>query len=106
MSEVNMIYVGVCHYYATGEGVTIYVACGSEESIRKSIPEYFHQGLTLLSPSDWVKAHNGDTFDEHYQSNAQVLKTYLPVLWKQIEERALKNGPHMDFFMQHYFNYS
>ncbi|HBC3930434.1 TPA: hypothetical protein KD853_003579, partial [Vibrio parahaemolyticus] len=55
-----MFYVGVSHYYATGEGVTIYVASGSEESIRESIPEYFHQGLTILTPSEWLKAAAGD----------------------------------------------
>lgn len=32
-----MYYVGVCRYFATGEGVTIYVVSGSEESIRKAI---------------------------------------------------------------------
>ena len=42
-----MFHVGVSHNYATGEGVTIYVASGSEESIRAAIPEYFHQGLTI-----------------------------------------------------------
>lgn len=42
-----MFYIGVSHYYATGEGVTIYVASGSEEAIRAAIPEYFHQGLTI-----------------------------------------------------------
>ena len=45
-----MFYVGVSHYFATGEGFTIYVTSGSEEAIRKSIPEYFHQGLTILTP--------------------------------------------------------
>ena len=34
-----MFYIGVSYYYATGEGVTIYVASGSEEFIRESIPE-------------------------------------------------------------------
>ncbi|MCC3857340.1 hypothetical protein IB289_13160 [Vibrio parahaemolyticus] len=101
-----MFYVGVSHYYATGEGVTIYVASGTEESIRKAIPEYYHQGLTLLTPSDWVKAADGDCVDEYYQSAAEVLKTYLPVLWKQIEERALERGCYLEFFMKHHFNYA
>lgn len=47
-----MFYIGVSHYYAMGEGVTIYVASGSEESILAAIPEYFHQGLTILPPSE------------------------------------------------------
>ncbi|WP_234942867.1 hypothetical protein, partial [Vibrio anguillarum] len=106
MLGVNMFYVGVSHYYATGEGVTIYVASGSEESIRKAIPEYFHQGLTLLTPSDWLKAADGDCVDEYYQSDAEVLKAYLPMLWKQIEERALERGCYLEFFMKHHFNYA
>ena len=43
-----MFYIGVSHYYATGEGVTIYVASGSEEAIRESIPVYFHGSVVLL----------------------------------------------------------
>ena len=101
-----MLYIGVSHYYATGEGVTIYVASGSEESVWESIPEYFHQGLTILTPSDWLKAAAGDCKDEYQQSDAEVLKTYLPVLWKQIEERALERGCYLDFFMKHHFNYA
>lgn len=85
-----MFYIGVSHYYATGEGLTIYVACGSEESIRAAIPEYFHLGLTILTPSEWLKAAAGDCEDEYHQSEAEDLKTYLPILWKQIEERALE----------------
>ncbi|HBH7879385.1 TPA: hypothetical protein KDX61_002958 [Vibrio parahaemolyticus] len=101
-----MFYIGVSHYYATGEGVTIYVASGSEESIRAAIPEYFHQGLTILTPTDWLKAAAGDCVDEYHQSDAEVLKTYLPALWKQIEERALERGCYLDFFMKHHFNYA
>lgn len=78
-----MFYIGVSHYYATGEGVTIYVASGSEESVRESIPEYYHQGLTILTPSDWLKAAAGDCKDEYHQSDAEVLKTYLPTTWKR-----------------------
>ena len=101
-----MFYIGVSHYYATGEGVTIYVASGSEESVRESIPEYYHQGLTILTPSDWLKAADGDCKDECHQSDAEVLKTYLPVLWKQIEERAVERGGYLNFFMKHHFNYA
>ncbi|ASG07618.1 hypothetical protein CEQ50_08615 [Vibrio anguillarum] len=99
-----MFYVGVCHYYATGEGFKIYVASGSEESIRKAIPEYFHQRLTLLTPSEWLKASIGES--KYHQSDVKVLKTYLPVLWKQIEERALGRGCQLNFFMEYHFNYA
>lgn len=99
-----MFYIGVCHYYATGEGVTIYVACGSEASIRAAIPEYFHKGLTILTPSEWIKAGNRDCEDQYHQSDAKILKTHLPILWKQIEERTLKRGCQLDFFMKHQFN--
>ncbi|MEK1972784.1 hypothetical protein WOB87_06715 [Vibrio parahaemolyticus] len=101
-----MFYIGVSHYYATGEGVMIYVASGSEDSIRAAIPEYFHQALTILTPAEWLKAATGDCVDEYNQSDAEVLKTYLPVLWKQIEERALERGCYLDFFMKHHFNYA
>ncbi|MBF4436478.1 hypothetical protein ERJ77_18655, partial [Vibrio anguillarum] len=63
-----MFYIGVSHYYATGEGLTMYVASGSEESIRAVIPEYFHLGLTILTPSEWLKAAAGDCEDEYHQS--------------------------------------
>ena len=101
-----MFHVGVSHNYATGEGVTIYVASGSEESIRAAIPEYFHQGLTIWTPWEWLKAADGDCEDEYPQSDAEFLKTYLPVLWKQIEERASERGCYLDFFMKHHFNYA
>ncbi|SBS27201.1 hypothetical protein MSP8887_00570 [Marinomonas spartinae] len=101
-----MFYVGVSRYFATGEGVTIYVASGSEESIRNAIPEYFRQGLTLLTPSDWIKAAGGDCVDEYHQSEAEVLKIYLPILWKQIEEIALGREFNLDFFMKYHFNYA
>lgn len=101
-----MFYVGVSHYFATGEGCTIYVASGSEESIRKSIPEYFQRGLTILTPSEWLKAATRDCNDEYHRHVAEILKTYLPVLWKQIEERALERGCHLEFFMKHHFNYA
>ena len=90
----------------TGEGFTIYVTSGSEEAIRKSIPEYFHQGLTILTPSEWLKAATGDCDDEYHQCNAKIIKTYLPELWRQIEERALGRGCHVEFFMKHHFNYA
>lgn len=67
IKEVAMFYVGVSHYFATGEGFTIYVTSGSEEAIRKSIPESFHQGLTILTPSEWLKAATGDCDDEYPQ---------------------------------------
>ncbi|CAH6827129.1 hypothetical protein REH77_11445 [Vibrio alginolyticus] len=101
-----MFYIGVSHYYATGEGVVIYVASGSEKEIRSAIPEYFHQGLTILTPSEWLKAEAGDYEDEYHQSDVEVLQTYLPVLWSQIEERALGRGCGLDFYMKHHFNYS
>ncbi len=47
-----MFYIGVGLYYATGEGVIVYVACSNEESIRAATHEYFHQGLTILTPSE------------------------------------------------------
>lgn len=105
-SGVRMFYVGVSRYYATGEGVTIYIASGSKESIIEAIPEYYHQGLTLLTPSDWLKAASGDGVDECYQSDAEAFKTYLPMLWKQVEEIALGRGCRLDFFMKHHFNYA
>lgn len=101
-----MFYVGVVHYFATGEGVTLYVASGSEKSIREAIPEYFLQGLTLLTPSDWLKAADGNCIDKYHQSHAKILKAYLPILWKQIEEIALGRGCHLKFFMEHHFNYA
>ena len=101
-----MLYVGVCHYYATGEGCTIYVASGDEESIRESIPEYFHPGLVILTPSDWLKAATGDCGDEYHQSYAKIFRTNLPELWHQIEERALGGGCHLEFFMRHHYNYA
>jgi hypothetical protein len=101
-----MFYVGVSHYFATGEGCTIYVASGSEESIRKSIPEYFHRELTILTPSQWLKAATGDCDNEYHQYHAEILKAYLPELWKQIAARALERGCHLEFFMKHHFNYA
>jgi len=101
-----MFYVGVSRYYATGEGVTIYIASGSKESICEAIPENFHQDLTLLTPSEWIKAADGNFADECYQSDAEVFKTYLPILWKQIEEMALGRGCKLNFFMRHHINYS
>ncbi|EJL6383365.1 MULTISPECIES: hypothetical protein [Vibrio] len=101
-----MFYVGVSQYYATGEGCTIYVASGSEESIRQAIPQYFHQGLTILTPSEWLKAASGECEDEYHQSDAEILETHLPMLWEQIKERALERGCHIDFVMKHHFNYS
>lgn len=101
-----MFYIGISRYYATGEGATIYIASGSKESIFKEIPEYFHQDLTLLTPSDWLKAASGDCVNEYYHSDAEALKTYLPILWKQIEEIALGRGCHLNFFMKHHFNYA
>lgn len=101
-----MFYVGVSRYFATGEGVTIYVATGSEESIREAIPEFFHRGLSLLSPSDWLKAADGDCVDENHQSDAEAIKVYLPTLWKQIEEIAAGRACYLDFFMKYHFNYA
>ncbi len=100
-----MFYVGVVYYFATGEGATLFVASGSEESIRESIPEYFQQEITLLTPSDWLKAANGNGDDDYHQSHAEILKAYLPLLWKQIEELALGRGCHLKFSMEHHFNY-
>ncbi|CUB04068.1 hypothetical protein [Marinomonas fungiae] len=101
-----MFYIGVSRYFATGEGVTIYVATGSEESIRKAIPEFFHHGLSLLSPSDWLKAAEGGCVDEYLQADAEAIKVYLPMLWKQIEEIAKGRACHLDFFMKYHFNYA
>ena len=101
-----MFYVGVTRYFATGEGVTLYVVSGTEVSIREAIPEYFSQGLTILTPSAWLKAATGDCADEYIQSDAQAIKTNLPVLWKQIEELASGKGYQLDFFMKHHFNYA
>ena len=101
-----MFYVGVSYYLATGEGVTIYVASGSKESIRKVIPEYFQLGLTILTPTEWLKVSTGGAVNEYHQSDAEVLQTYLPELWKQIEERALGRGCQLEFFMKHHFNYA
>lgn len=101
-----MFYIGVVQYFATGEGVTIYVASGSEESIRSEIPEYYHKILILLTPSDWLKALNGESFGEYEQSKAEALKVCLPQLWKQIEEIAIGRGCYLEFYMKHHFNYS
>lgn len=95
-----MFYVGVSYYYATGEGVTIYVASGNEASIRASIPEYFHPGLTILTPAEWVKASTEGTDDNIYVI-ANMLKSHLPMLWTQLKKR----GCHIDIFMKHHFNY-
>ena len=98
-----MFYVGVCRYFATGEGLTIYVASGSEESIRKVIQEYFHQRLTILTPSDWLKAANGDSFGEYEKSHTRILKMNLPLLWKQIEELGklrLRSHNTLNFFIR------
>ncbi|WP_318493202.1 hypothetical protein [Photobacterium leiognathi] len=97
-----MFLIGVSHYYATGEGVTVYVASGNEETIRKKIPEYYHPGLIILSPPDWVQVANGDNTSEKYLSGVAVLKTYLPVLWEQIEQ----NSCHFDISLKHYYNCS
>lgn len=35
--RVNVFYLAVCFYFATGEGCTIYAAAGSEESILNGI---------------------------------------------------------------------
>jgi hypothetical protein len=101
-----MFYVGISTYYSIGEGCTIYVASGSEESIRKSIPEYFHRGLTILTPAEWLKVASGECEDEYHQYNTEILQASLPILWKQIEERALGRGGHIEFFMKHHFNYA
>lgn len=101
-----MYYVGICRYFATGEGVTIYVASGSEESIKEAIPEFYLQGLTILTPTDWLKAAVGECTNEYHQSDAEVLKVYLPMLWKQIEEMALGRGCYPEFFMKHHSNYT
>lgn len=103
--EVDMFYVGVSHYFATGEGVTIYVASGHEASIRASIPEYFHPGLTILTPAEWIKASTESTGDDYIYVIANMLKSHLPMLWTQLEERASERGFHIDIFMKHHFNY-
>ncbi|CAK2470343.1 conserved hypothetical protein [Vibrio crassostreae] len=99
-----MFYIGVSHYYATGEGVVIYVASGSEKEIRSAIPEYFHQGLTILTPAEWIKAKVMECESEYHKLGVEVLQTYLPVLWSQIEERALGRGCNLDFYMKYNFN--
>lgn len=92
--------LGVSQYYATGEGVTIYVASGNEQSIRNSIPEYFHPGLIILEASDWLKVANGDEICDGCQSAVNAIKVYLPILWKQIEAGACQ----IDVFMKFHFN--
>lgn len=46
----NPTHVAYCEYYATGEGVTVFVAVGGTESSAKNaflrhVPDYFHRGL-------------------------------------------------------------
>lgn len=101
-----MFYIGVMHYFATGEGVTLYVVSGNEDSIKEAIPEYFHRVLVILTPSDWLKAADGDCVDEYQKYKAEVLKAHLPLLWKQIEEMASGREFNLEFFMKYHFNYA
>lgn len=99
-----MFFIGMVDYYATGEGCTIYVASGTEDSIREAIPDYFHPSLMILTPSAWVQAAV-EPDDQQRQRYVEILKTSLPALWKQIEERASGRGPDVTFFFHHHYNY-
>lgn len=105
-SGACMFYIGVSHYFATGEGCVIYVASGSKASIQQSIPDYFHQGLVMLTPAEWLQAASEHDSDEAHRAAAEIIKRYLPVLWQQIEQNAPKMVCNLEFFMRHYVNYA
>ena len=68
--DINQAFVAFSLYYATGEGVTIFVAIGSsanhaEKVYRENVPEYFHAGLQVFR---WDDASS--EFDE--------VKRYIP----------------------------
>ena len=55
--DISQAYVAFSLYYATGEGVTIFVAMGSsakhaEKVFREKVPEYFHAGLQVFRWDD------------------------------------------------------
>lgn len=68
--DINQAHVAFSLYYATGEGVTIFVVMGSsanhaENVFREKVPEFFHAGLQVFS---WDEASS--QFDE--------VKRYIP----------------------------
>ena len=55
--DISRAYVAYSLYYATGEGVTIFVAIGSsanhaEKVFRDKVPKYFHAGLQVFRWDD------------------------------------------------------
>ncbi|MGH8051527.1 MAG: hypothetical protein ACREPB_12780 [Arenimonas sp.] len=50
--QLDEVHIAYCHYYATGEGVSIFIALGgsykhAESIFKKHVPEYFHLGLVI-----------------------------------------------------------
>ncbi|WP_417228584.1 hypothetical protein [Amphritea sp.] len=54
----------------------------------------------ILTPSDWLKAADGDYADEYQKYKAGVVKAHLPLLWKQIEEMASGPELNLEFFYE------
>lgn len=63
-----MRHVAYCIYYATGEGVTVFIALGgssnhAEKIFKDNAPEYFHRGMEMhemgTDPSEQAAAAIG-----------------------------------------------
>ncbi|WP_434926335.1 hypothetical protein [Shewanella sp. HL-SH2] len=84
-SSMDTKYVGICEYFATGEGVTYVIASGTKTQINEFAGPYFSTGLGFYSFEEMKSAliecegmNETCIMDDKRLRAAYVLQTHLP----------------------------
>lgn len=106
MPDMTCVYkVAVLEYFATGEGQTVIIVSGTDETIESEINEFFRQGMTCMPPQEWLEESKQGNASPH-QHEISVIKHFAPILWSKIEEHEQVSCECCSFSMRYHTNYA
>jgi hypothetical protein len=97
--------IGFIEYFATGEGLTYFIFCNTDDEIPEDIPEYFKQGLKYISFNEVMSYLN--IFDgELNLSNdtirkIKIIEKQCPVIMNFLQEDAMYS---FSFYQSNHIN--
>ncbi|MGF1790049.1 hypothetical protein L4D21_05500 [Photobacterium profundum] len=97
-----MYKIAMVDYFATGEGHTFIVSTGSEAKIFQEIPKFLQQGMTSLTPDEWLEEEKKGA-DSSIHSDVEQIKKFAPTLWSCI---ARNPKVFCDFSLHYHLNLS
>lgn len=76
--------IGIMNYFATGEGVTLYVISGqTEKEILEHSDDYFHRAFEFYDAKelyDYIKSKKDD--NEDFEMAKEILHYHVPLFYK------------------------